>query len=114
MKRTQWLTGIIEREGDGFVSRCRELNIASQGQTIEEARHNLIEAVDLFFETASASEIRARLRGGPHRISVRAKGARRAPPKPGRVGVSTRAMRRSAGVPVKAEVYWTPIEVTCG
>jgi predicted RNase H-like HicB family nuclease len=55
------LTAIIEREGDGYVSLCPELDIASQGATIEEARDNLQEALELFFETASADEIRTRL-----------------------------------------------------
>jgi predicted RNase H-like HicB family nuclease len=32
---TRWLTAIIEREGDGFVSQCPELDVASQGETIE-------------------------------------------------------------------------------
>ena len=57
------LTGLIEREGDGFVSLCPELDIASQGHTIDEARRNLIEAVELFLETASPSEAQDRLRG---------------------------------------------------
>ena len=51
------LTAIIEREGDGYVSLCPELDIASQGDTIEEARDNLREALELFFATASQSEI---------------------------------------------------------
>jgi predicted RNase H-like HicB family nuclease len=55
------LTAIIEREGEGYVSLCPEFDIASQGDTIEEARENLREALELFFETASPSEIRARL-----------------------------------------------------
>ncbi len=55
------LTALIEREGDGFVSLCPELDIASQGDTIEEARENLREALELFFETASPEEIRMRL-----------------------------------------------------
>jgi len=55
------LTAIIEREQDGYVSLCPELDIASQGSTIEEARRNLIEALELFFETASPSEIKTRL-----------------------------------------------------
>jgi predicted RNase H-like HicB family nuclease len=55
------LTAIIEREGDGFVSLCPELDIASQGDSIEEARENLREAVELFFETASPEEIKTRL-----------------------------------------------------
>lgn len=55
------LTAIIEREGGGYVSLCPELDIASQGDTIEEARNNLREAVELFFETASPNEIQTRL-----------------------------------------------------
>ena len=57
------MTAIIEREDDGFVSSCPELDIASQGSTIEEARANLIEALTLFFETASQSEVARRLHG---------------------------------------------------
>ena len=45
-------TGIIEREGNRFVALCPELDIASQGNTVEEARTNLIEAIELFFEVA--------------------------------------------------------------
>jgi predicted RNase H-like HicB family nuclease len=52
---------IIEKEGDGYVSLCPELDIASQGNSIEEARNNLIEAVELFLETAAPSEIQDRL-----------------------------------------------------
>jgi len=57
------LTAIIEREGDGYVSLCPELDIASQGDTVEQARNNLKEALELFFETASAEEIGQRLHG---------------------------------------------------
>jgi predicted RNase H-like HicB family nuclease len=60
MKQTQQLTAIIEREGDGYVGLCPELDIASQGDTIEGARNNLQEAVELFFETADPSEIARR------------------------------------------------------
>jgi predicted RNase H-like HicB family nuclease len=55
------LTAIIEREEDGYVSLCPELDIASQGNTIEEARQNLREALELFFETASPKEIKTRM-----------------------------------------------------
>jgi predicted RNase H-like HicB family nuclease len=55
------LTAIIERENDGYVSLCPELDIASQGDSIEEARENLREAVELFFEAASPEEIQQRL-----------------------------------------------------
>ena len=56
----QW-TAIIEREGDGYVSLCPELDIASQGATVNEARDNLKEALALFFEEASPTEIDRRL-----------------------------------------------------
>jgi predicted RNase H-like HicB family nuclease len=61
MKRTQQLTAIIEREQDGYVALCPELDIASQGASVEEARRNLIEALELFFETADPTEVAARL-----------------------------------------------------
>ena len=51
------MTAIIDREGDGFVALCPELDVASQGDSIEEARANLIEALELFYETASPEEI---------------------------------------------------------
>ncbi len=57
------LTAVIEREGNGYVSLCPELDIASQGATIEEARANLIEAIQLFLETAPAREIQERSHG---------------------------------------------------
>jgi predicted RNase H-like HicB family nuclease len=63
MKRYIHVTAVIEREGDGYVALCPELDIASQGMTVEEARQNLQEAVELFFETADPSEVRQRLRG---------------------------------------------------
>lgn len=55
------LTALIEREGDGYVALCPELDVASEGDTIEGARRNLREALELFFETASAAEIEDRL-----------------------------------------------------
>ena len=59
---TRQLTAIIEREGDGYVALCPEVDVASQGDTVSEARDNLEEALALFFETASAEEIEGRLR----------------------------------------------------
>lgn len=56
------LTAIIEKEGNGFTSLCPELDIASQGDSVENARKNLREAVELFFECASPEEIQQRLR----------------------------------------------------
>ncbi|CUS04401.2 conserved protein of unknown function [Candidatus Promineifilum breve] len=61
MKRKQLFTAIIEREGDMFVALAPELDVASQGATVEEARNNLIEAIELFFEVAGPSEIEGRL-----------------------------------------------------
>ncbi len=60
---TRHLTAIVEREGDGYVALCPEVDVASQGDTVAEARANLTEALTLFFETASAEEIDRRLRG---------------------------------------------------
>ncbi len=63
MKQTQQFTAIIQRESDGYLSLCAELDIASQGESVEEARNNLIEALQLFFEVADSSEIQNRLQG---------------------------------------------------
>jgi predicted RNase H-like HicB family nuclease len=60
MKPAQRLTAIIEREDDGFMALYPELDIASEGTSIEDARSNLIEAPTLFFETASSSEVSRR------------------------------------------------------
>jgi predicted RNase H-like HicB family nuclease len=46
------LTAIIERDGSGYVSLCPELDIASQGDTVEQARDNLQEALGLCFLSA--------------------------------------------------------------
>jgi predicted RNase H-like HicB family nuclease len=62
MREARQMTAIIEREDDGFVALCPELDVASQGQSIEEARANLVEALTLFFETAPPSEVSRRLR----------------------------------------------------
>jgi predicted RNase H-like HicB family nuclease len=60
MNKIQQFTAIIEREEDGYVALCPELDIASQGDTVEQARTNLIEALELFFEVADPSEIKRR------------------------------------------------------
>ena len=61
MHKLQQFTAIIEREENLYVALCPELDIASQGETVEQARTNLIEALELFFETASPQEIDERL-----------------------------------------------------
>ncbi|MBA3726460.1 MAG: type II toxin-antitoxin system HicB family antitoxin [Armatimonadetes bacterium] len=63
MKQMRRLTALIEREDDMCVSLCPELDIASQGATIEEALANLKEALTLFFQSADPSEIAGRLHG---------------------------------------------------
>jgi predicted RNase H-like HicB family nuclease len=61
MSQIQQFTAIIERDGDWYVALCPELDIASQGKSVEEARENLSEAIELFFEVASPAEIRDRM-----------------------------------------------------
>jgi predicted RNase H-like HicB family nuclease len=61
VERIEYLTAIIECEDDVYVALCPELDIASQGDSVESASRNLREALELFFETASDSEVRERL-----------------------------------------------------
>ncbi|MEH2165409.1 MAG: type II toxin-antitoxin system HicB family antitoxin [Nostoc sp.] len=61
MRKTKQLTAIIEHQEKSYVSLCAELDIASQGDTIEEAGNKLLEALELFFETADSSEVQDRL-----------------------------------------------------
>ena len=58
---TNTLTAVIQREGNGYVSFCPELDIASQGDDVKAATNNLREAVELFLESASPSEIKTRM-----------------------------------------------------
>ncbi|MBI5153628.1 type II toxin-antitoxin system HicB family antitoxin, partial [Candidatus Poribacteria bacterium] len=46
---------------DVFVAQCLEIDIASQGTTVESALENLREAIGLFYEMASPAEIRQRV-----------------------------------------------------
>ena len=54
-------TAILHKGGDLYVSFCPEVDIAGQGQTIEEAKENLKEAIQLFFEHASENEKKERV-----------------------------------------------------
>jgi len=54
-------TAIIEKDGQWYVAHCPELDIASQGKSVKEARKNLKDAIALFFQHASPSEIANRL-----------------------------------------------------
>jgi predicted RNase H-like HicB family nuclease len=60
--RTISLSALLNQEGDGYVSLCPELDIASQGETVEEALANLKEALEGFFEVASGEEVQRRLK----------------------------------------------------
>jgi predicted RNase H-like HicB family nuclease len=48
MKRP--FSATVWREGDWYVSQCLELDVASQGETEEEALANLKEALEFHFE----------------------------------------------------------------
>jgi predicted RNase H-like HicB family nuclease len=54
---SQTFTAILEREGDLVVALCPELDVASQGQTLDEALSNLREAISLFLEFVGLDEI---------------------------------------------------------
>jgi predicted RNase H-like HicB family nuclease len=68
-------TAIIEREDDAYVALCPEIDIASQGQTVSEARANLAEAIELFLETASQEERARRLSGEVYVTQIEVAGA---------------------------------------
>ena len=68
-------TAIIEREDDGYVATCPEFDIASQGDTVAEARANLSEAIELFLATASTTEIERRLSGEVYVTQIEVAGA---------------------------------------
>jgi len=52
LQRTARLTAVINREDDGYVARCLEVEVTSQGETIESSLANLREALELYFEDA--------------------------------------------------------------
>jgi predicted RNase H-like HicB family nuclease len=60
--KTMTLSAVLNPEEDGYVSLCPEIDVASQGDIIEEALANLKEAIEGFLETASPEEIRKRLK----------------------------------------------------
>jgi predicted RNase H-like HicB family nuclease len=62
MSDTRRFTAMIYRENGGYVALCPELDVASQGDSVEEASANLREAVELFLESADESEIVTRTR----------------------------------------------------
>ena len=50
-------TAVINKEPGWYVARCLELGVVSQGKTIEEAKRNLQEAVDLYLESFGTDDI---------------------------------------------------------
>ncbi len=68
---TEQPTAIVSREADGYVALCPELDIASQGHSIEEALENFREALELFLECASPEEVRNRLHDEDYEASSR-------------------------------------------
>ncbi len=68
---TQRLTMIVEREGDEYVALCPELDLATQGDSVESSRLRLSDAVELFFECASADEVSRRLSRNTSVVPVR-------------------------------------------
>jgi predicted RNase H-like HicB family nuclease len=44
------LTAAITHEGDWCVARCLQVEVASRGETVEQALANLREALELYFE----------------------------------------------------------------
>ena len=51
----QAFTARVFQEGNWFVAQCLEVDVASQGETQDEALSNLREALELHFESPSAT-----------------------------------------------------------
>jgi len=51
------LTAAITHEAPWYVARCLEVEVASQGETVEEALGNLREALELYFEDAPVPDL---------------------------------------------------------
>ncbi len=49
-------TAAVTREGDLYVARCLEVEVTSQGHTVEEALDSLKEALELYFEDEALPE----------------------------------------------------------
>ena len=64
------MTAVIQREGELYVALCPEFDVVSQGTTVEEAKSNLIEALELFLEHADSEEIKNRTKADVFVTSV--------------------------------------------
>jgi len=49
-------TAMVTHEAPWYVARCVEVEVTSQGETVEEALANLKEALELYFEDADPPE----------------------------------------------------------
>lgn len=59
VERAVRLTAVITHEDDWYVARAVEVEVASQGSTVEEALLNLREALELYFEDEPAPPLAA-------------------------------------------------------
>lgn len=50
MDAARTLTAAVAKDGEWYVARCLEIEVSSQGETVEEALVNLREALELYFE----------------------------------------------------------------
>jgi len=62
MRQLRQFTAIIEYDDGMYVALCPELDVTSQGETVEEARNNIVEAIELLLEVAPPEELERRMR----------------------------------------------------
>jgi predicted RNase H-like HicB family nuclease len=60
--KTRMFAAIVQKDEGDWTALCPDVDVASQGKTIEHAMANLREAVELFFEVANPLEVERRLR----------------------------------------------------
>jgi predicted RNase H-like HicB family nuclease len=51
------LTAAVTHESPWYVARCLDVEVTSQGETVEKALENLREALELYFEDAPAPDL---------------------------------------------------------
>ena len=55
MRRT--FTASVAQEGEWYVAQALEVDVASQGESVDEALANLREAIELYFEPPIAANV---------------------------------------------------------
>lgn len=73
--RPRRFTALIHREADVYVARCPELDVVTQGRSVEDARAMLAEAVELYLEHATADEVRDQLAANVYVTHIEVGGA---------------------------------------